>query len=182
MSRRRQSNAALAERANRFKAIQAELMQALPDTAANRQRAETVALIDMASDHVRQAILHGQPVEIGALERLAAARASILPAVNTRIDVHFVDGSDLCLRCRAPLPPREEREPVMVEAPAVMETPAPQPAAAQAAPPPSPAPANNVTPLRPALQGNTIAELVANVNAPASGLVISLPQDGRDSW
>ena len=42
-------------------------MQALPDTPANRQRAETVALIDMASDHVRQAILHGQMVEIGIL-------------------------------------------------------------------------------------------------------------------
>jgi hypothetical protein len=75
--RHKPNSAALAERGRRLKALQAELLEAaqLPDTAANRQRVETVALIDMAMDNTREAVLRGEIIEVGALERLAAARA-----------------------------------------------------------------------------------------------------------
>jgi hypothetical protein len=95
MSRHRHkpSGAALAERGRRLKTLQAELLEAvqLPDTAANRQRVEMVALIDMAMDNVREAILRGEVVEVGALERLAAARNSILPPPTADLTVHFIE-------------------------------------------------------------------------------------------
>lgn len=85
----------------------------LPDTPADRQRIEDCTWLDLATDNVRAAILRGQAVEISALERLVAARNSILPSA-TVLDVNFVEAGAICPRCQAatmPLPlPEAERE------------------------------------------------------------------------
>ena len=115
--RRKPDNSDHADRAGKFKARQRENAEAagLPDTPANRQRIEDATWLDLAMDNTRTAILRGQTVEVSALERLVAARNSILPS-NTVLNVHFIDGSDLCANCRAVLPPPEERERVARQA------------------------------------------------------------------
>lgn len=114
--RRKQSdNSAHAENAARFKARLRENAEAasLPDTAANRMRITDATYIDLAIDSVRAAILRGEVVEVTALERLVAARNSILPPASAPFVVSFVDHSDVCIRCKSPLPPVAEREPVL---------------------------------------------------------------------
>ena len=150
-NRRNKSHAVLAERGRRFKTLQAELMEAgeLPNTVANRLRVEAAALIDLATDNVRQALLRGELVEAGALERLAAARSSILPPVQPTFSVRFVDHSDVCIKCRELLPPPEERQPVAKPVDASTIAPVDNaPASPTDAPAATPAPATNVMPLR----------------------------------
>ena len=161
----------------------------LPDTPVNRQRIEDATWVDLATDATRAAILRGQAVEVSALERLVAARNAILPSA-TVLNVNFVEAGAICPKCQQPTTPLPA-PPQPVAAEATPDAPAPAPAI-----PPPPVP-SNVTPLRkpeptqptasapspPArlLEGNSIAELVASANTPASGPVTSLPQDGRDS-
>ena len=139
----RPNHAALSARANRFKALQTELMQAseLADTPANRQRIETVALIDLATDSVREAILRGDVVEVGALERLVTARTSILPAANnTSLTVHFVYTCHECRKESATNPEAAAEPEAVSPVKAVVAT----PAAPATLMPPAPAPANVV--------------------------------------
>jgi hypothetical protein len=48
--------------------------------ACQSMKIEDCTWIDLASDNTRAAILRGEPIEVTALERLATARAAILPA------------------------------------------------------------------------------------------------------
>jgi hypothetical protein len=107
----------------------------LPDTPASRQRIEDAAWIDLAMDVTRAAILRGQPVEVSALERLVAARNSILPSATT-LNVRFVDGF-VCPKCQANTDAKAAAAAAEAAAKAALE----------AAAPPQPA---NVVPLHPA--------------------------------
>ena len=131
----------------------------LPDTASNRQRIEDATWIDLAMDVTRTAILRGQVVEASQLERLVAARSSILPKTE-RLTVAYVymccgcrsecqrDPAELCAACRAELPPKAKRVPEA--APVKAEVPAPETPAPAASPAPSsqPAPKDNVVPIK----------------------------------
>lgn len=116
MSRRNQGS----DHAGKFRERLRENTEAagLPDTPANRQRIEDATWVDLATDATRAAILRGQAVEVSALERLVAARNSILPSATT-LNVNFVEAGAICPRCQqatTPLPPNDERVPAEPEA------------------------------------------------------------------
>jgi hypothetical protein len=129
---------ATADRAAQFRSLKRELMtrSGLDETDP---RLETACWLTMALDNVKASILAGQVVPIDDMKAAADALAAILPAKATQLEVHFIDGSDVCVKCKAPLPPKEEREPVKAEAPAPQPVPAP--------PTPAPAPPANVVAL-----------------------------------
>ncbi|MGA7739936.1 MAG: hypothetical protein WCB22_31585 [Pseudolabrys sp.] len=118
--RRKPDASAHAEGARRFRERLAVVTEAaqLPDTAANKLRLEDATYLDLQMDALRRAILLGQTVEIAALERLAAARAALVPVSSPPITVRFihtcfecrassdVDPDTLCAQCRAALPPK----------------------------------------------------------------------------
>jgi hypothetical protein len=134
MSHRRHHRAkpkpGVADNARRFHEIVAQLAE-----QSGRAKDDLLvvegAWVQLSMENTRAAILEGRVVEIAALERLAAILTNLIPPKPFSLDVRFIDHSDLCVKCRAELPPREERAP----------RPAPTPAPAKAAaPPPSPSP------------------------------------------
>ena len=142
--RRRQSTANTSvERDKRLCAVREKLLAAVgltpPLSAADELRIETACWTQMAIENQRNAIASGRLVDIADLERATTALNALLPSPSHELNIRFIDGSDVCVKCKAPLPPKEEREPVKAEAPALQRVPAP--------PTPAPAPPANVVAL-----------------------------------
>lgn len=138
--RRKQADTAAADRATRYRAIVAEL-SIQSGRPKDDLRVIDAAWARLASENMREQIIQGLPIDIVDLERAAAALNSILPPRPTDLNVHFVDHSDVCIICRGPLPPVEERQPEAAK-PSPTDTSANAPATVLEA-------ASNVTPLRP---------------------------------
>jgi hypothetical protein len=142
--RRRQRAANInADRNKRLRAVRKKLLAAVglkpPLSAADELRIETACWTQMAIDNQRNAIAGGRLIDIAGLERATTALNALLPSPSHELNVRFIDGSDVCVKCKAPLPPKEEREPVKAEAPALQPVSAP--------PTPAPAPPANVVAL-----------------------------------
>ncbi len=121
-------------------------------------RIETLSWALLGLDAEKQRLLRGEAGSISLWQDVCDRLQGLCPKPDV-LRVHFIDGSDTCIKCRAPLPPAGEREPIKPPAQPVhasnRDTPtlpadddpnapatAPAPARPQA-----PAP-SNVTPLR----------------------------------
>ena len=133
----------VADRDRRFRSVRRKLLAAVglkpPLSAADDLQIETACWTQMAIDNQRNAIASGKLIDVADLERATTALNALLPSPSHELNVHFIDGSDVCVKCKAPLPPKEEREPVKAEAPALQRVPAP--------PTTAPAPPANVVAL-----------------------------------
>ena len=121
-------------------------------------RAEQLSWALLALDGEKQRLLRGHSVNLSAWQDVCDRLQGLCPKSDV-LRVHFIDGSDICIKCRAPLPPAGEREPIkppaqpvhasnrdMTTLPADDDPNAPATAPASARPQ-APAP-SNVTPLR----------------------------------
>jgi hypothetical protein len=81
-------------------------------SAVDRVRIDQAAFAVVCRDTLQARALAGAAVDVGELERINAALQAILPKSVAQLNVAFVDGSDVCIKCRAPLPPPEELVPI----------------------------------------------------------------------
>ena len=137
---------------DKFKTRLAEntLAAGLPDTPANRKRIEDATWIDLAMDNTRAAILRGESVEVSALERLAAARNSLLPETESTLRIVWNEQCQYCPQCGWKSEPTEipcdERAHAIKQPSGPVDPASPADASATALVP-APAP-SNVMPLR----------------------------------
>ena len=135
----RHTHTAASERVASLKAARAELAVAygLPETDP---RIGQAALVKLNQQNWERDVLVGRPVPNSELQVYTNIISQLLGPPAVPLNIHFIDGSDVCVKCRGPLPPRSER--VSVE---------PEAALAEALPPTAsqPAPAANVVPLQP---------------------------------
>ena len=127
--RRRQRTANInADRDKRLRAARKKLLAAVglkpPLSVADELRIETACWTQMAIDNQRNAIASGKLIDVADLERATTALNALLPKAHN-LNVHFIDGSDVCVRCRAPLPPKEETAPAEPDAAPIEAAPAP---------------------------------------------------------
>ena len=129
MSRRRRERIAAAakDRLSRLEALRDQLaevggfaLDAL--TPADRLRVDQAAFAVLVRDNLQRRALAGEPVDLGEIERITACLNNVLPAPRARrLDIHFVDHTDLCIKCRAPLPSKEDCRPDITEAASAVE-------------------------------------------------------------
>jgi hypothetical protein len=186
--RRRRPPPDLADSKRRLKRIQRDLCTAAgldlnTLSVADRIRIEQAAFATLARDNLQAKALAGHVIDVAEIERLTSAVALVLPTKPVDLQVRFVDHSDVCVLCRAPLPPIEERTKPDPAVPSVsppaenvipLHATAPAPSTpATPAPPSSRRSGNSYTDITAGqkaaaqlLKGETLGELVANLSLP----------------
>ena len=73
------------------------------------ERIEHIATLRLMAEDQRARIISGASIDTDAVLKITAELRELMPVKAEPLTVHFVDGSDVCIKCRGPLPPREER-------------------------------------------------------------------------
>jgi hypothetical protein len=74
-------------------------------------RLEMLSWALLALDVEKQRLLRGEAGSISLWQDMCDRLQGLCPKSDV-LRVHFIDGSDICIKCRAPMPPAEEREPI----------------------------------------------------------------------
>ncbi|MGB8893283.1 MAG: hypothetical protein WCD13_03055 [Pseudolabrys sp.] len=183
MSRR--DHTAAGERVASLKAMRAELAVAY-GLLETDPRIGQAALVKLNQQNWERDVLVGRPVPNSELQAYTNVVSQLLGPPAVPLNIHFIDGSDVCVTCRGPLPPRSERVPVEPAAAPVEVPPptAPLPSAPDAkviplkppSPPPSP------TPAAPGSFYEALTFANERSGGPMRNPAHGLPMDGRDSW
>ena len=124
----RHTHTAAGERVASLKAARAELAVAY-GLLETDPRIGQAALVKLNQQNWERDVLVGRPVPNSELQAYTNVVSQLLGPPAVPLNIHFIDGSDVCVTCRGPLPPRSERVPV-------------EPAAAPVEVPPPTAPAS----------------------------------------
>jgi hypothetical protein len=85
--------------------------QNLPACLKANLRIESLSWALLALDAEKQRLLRGEAGSISLWQDMCDRLQGLCPKSDV-LRVHFIDGSDICIKCRAPMPPAEEREPI----------------------------------------------------------------------
>lgn len=109
--RHRYDTAGAAERAVSVKAMREQLAKDY-NLGVDDPRIVQACTVRLNQQNWEGQIALGRPVPSAELQAYTNVISQLLGAPRVALNVEFVDHSDVCIKCRAPLPPREEPAPV----------------------------------------------------------------------